>query len=78
MILLFLQSHPVRGAWIEIENTAVLTQSMMSHPVRGAWIEIRLTIQLLNWLEKSHPVRGAWIEISDKGTVFKLNVCRIP
>ena len=36
------QSHPVRGAWIEMtmaqKNEVAKTKS---HPVRGAWIEIR-------------------------------------
>ena len=34
------QSHPVRGAWIEISNTSNNTELYQSHPVRGAWIEI--------------------------------------
>ena len=34
-------SHPVRGAWIEINETLTLGFSAgTSHPVRGAWIEI--------------------------------------
>ena len=42
-------SHPVRGAWIEINTiTYSLINSEMSHPVRGAWIEI--TICLVYWI----------------------------
>ena len=34
-------SHPVRGAWIEIEQIAIeRLKAASSHPVRGAWIEI--------------------------------------
>ena len=33
-------SHPVRGAWIEIDNYDLRKQVDKSHPVRGAWIEI--------------------------------------
>ena len=36
------QSHPARGAWIEISSLVSVTACCMSsHPVRGAWIEIR-------------------------------------
>lgn len=41
-----LLSHPVRGAWIEIELPVKLMPKNESHPVRGVWIEI-----LCNWLE---------------------------
>ena len=35
------QSHPARGAWIEILFPPILvTNLLMSHPARGAWIEI--------------------------------------
>ena len=36
-----LQSHPVRGAWIEIKTSRRPASFVKSHPVRGAWIEIR-------------------------------------
>ena len=36
-----LMSHPVRGAWIEIEIISAVEEAVtQSHPVRGAWIEI--------------------------------------
>ena len=36
-----MQSHPVRGAWIEIITLWYIeVDHLMSHPVRGAWIEI--------------------------------------
>ena len=34
------ESHPVRGAWIEISYLKGLLLLFVSHPVRGAWIEI--------------------------------------
>ena len=37
-----LLSHPVRGAWIEIEWLRRYANSPESHPVRGAWIEIEI------------------------------------
>ena len=64
MILLFLQSHPVRGAWIEIDDSEGLSvRKMESHPVRGAWIEIVKYIGDHDREFESHPVRGAWIEM---------------
>ena len=37
------QSHPVRGAWVEIRRLAEWTNANKSHPVRGAWVEILLS-----------------------------------
>ena len=34
------ESHPVRGAWIEINGVRTNWRKCVSHPVRGAWIEI--------------------------------------
>ena len=34
------ESHPVRGAWIEMLPEAGTLTTIWSHPVRGAWIEI--------------------------------------
>ena len=34
------QSHPARGAWIEISVSPLATSPKSSHPARGAWIEI--------------------------------------
>ena len=40
-ILFDRESHPVRGAWIEIADGRLQTRTYeKSHPVRGAWIEI--------------------------------------
>ena len=36
------ESHPSRGAWIEISSVACTTISTRSHPSRGAWIEIEV------------------------------------
>ena len=35
-----LQSHPSRGAWIEIYSGPASRAYFWSHPSRGAWIEI--------------------------------------
>ena len=34
------QSHPARGAWIEIYIFLMLLPECRSHPARGAWIEM--------------------------------------
>ena len=35
------QSHPARGAWIEMPIAFRMLVSNWSHPARGAWIEIQ-------------------------------------
>ena len=58
------QSHPTRGAWIEIVDTEKILVYYRSHPTRGAWIEISYgTIEDADD-QMSHPTRGAWIEIT--------------
>ena len=57
------QSHPSRGAWIEICFGGRAVLNLWSHPVRGAWIEIFATKLRKYARVESHPVRGAWIEI---------------
>ena len=61
------QSHPTRGAWIEISRISRPgAQRKESHPTRGAWIEMERKAGE----EKgrgSHPTRGAWIEIPGFG-----------
>ena len=57
-----MESHPVRGAWIEIESYIIDDFKHRSHPVRGAWIEISVWMGV-STSSSSHPVRGAWIEI---------------
>ena len=34
------ESHPARGAWIEITGSRKAIRMSPSHPARGAWIEI--------------------------------------
>ena len=34
------QSHPVRGAWVEIIMFYTSIAKLSSHPVRGAWVEM--------------------------------------
>ncbi len=35
------ESHPTRGAWIEIRSMSIeCSASNWSHPTQGAWIEI--------------------------------------
>ena len=60
------QSHPARGAWIEIGKTELEAASTGSHPARGAWIEIMKLLLVSSFL-RSHPARGAWIEIHRAG-----------
>ena len=58
------ESHPVRGAWIEMEHSKSYFGTPLSHPVRGAWIEMwSLEDVDSSNAGLSHPVRGAWIEI---------------
>ena len=64
-LFLRLQSHPARGAWIEINQLTCTLDSSGSHPARGAWIEISRQKMVALDL-KSHPARGAWIEIAVK------------
>ena len=35
------QSHPTRGAWIEILSIEQQIDMCKSHPTRGAWIEMQ-------------------------------------
>ena len=57
------QSHPTRGAWIEMRSlSSGMKKTSRSHPTRGAWIEIFYRLRLTHKY-KSHPTRGAWIEI---------------
>ena len=45
-ILFDRESHPVRGAWIEIADGRLQTRTYeKSHPVRGAWIEIEVEVE---------------------------------
>ena len=65
------QSHPVRGAWIEMTSwgsaMGVLSCRTPSG-VRGLkWVKATPTADDAS---KSHPVRGAWIEI--KYIAFRL------
>ena len=57
------ESHPARGAWIEIFLSFLRFSANTSHPARGAWIEMtgRGACPLLG---QSHPARGAWIEMT--------------
>ena len=56
------QSHPSRGAWIEILVLMLSSLLKVSHPSRGAWIEILKHLDDTGQ-HVSHPSRGAWIEI---------------
>ena len=37
------ESHPARGAWIEIDYFSRWACWLWSHPARGAWIEIQIS-----------------------------------
>ena len=54
------ESHPSRGAWIEIVADLRDAYNRGSHPSRGAWIEISHTITAHNQpLSRTpHGVRG--------------------
>ena len=56
------ESHPARGAWIEIFSHLQNWHNTPSHPARGAWIEIKPDL-CFKGSNLSHPARGAWIEI---------------
>ena len=66
-------SLPVRGAWIEINASAIALILDWSLPVRGAWIEIHVFADFSEHLE-SLPVRGAWIEICERRMVLWMNL----
>ena len=62
--ILKIESHPMRGGWIEIGSTSILLAvSKPSHPMRGGWIEIVFAMLGSIRTEPSHPMRGGWIEI---------------
>ena len=57
------ESHPARGAWIEIPLMIIIYTILTRrtpHGVRGLKLAM-LTPERPN--EESHPARGAWIEI---------------
>ena len=57
------ESHPARGAWIEIFDVHAADNTRGSHPARGAWIEIPYSAKSDGSQGSSHPARGAWIEM---------------
>ena len=54
------QSHPTRGAWIEMLLEQWQRKQRESHPTRGAWIEIQdLLDEIVELLGRTpHGVRG--------------------
>ena len=61
--MMFGQSHPARGAWIEIgapKMTFKTSSSRTPQGVRGLKFRI---VHAAPAQRKSHPARGAWIEI---------------
>ena len=54
------ESHPARGAWIEIIQYAYQGFAKQSHPARGAWIEIGTLTDEINSVSGRTPqgVRG--------------------
>ena len=64
------QSHPARGAWIEIQISRPKPYKKKSHPARGAWIEIQQAQSEKQSKKSSHPARGAWIEIGARPIYF--------
>ena len=58
------ESHPTRGAWIEMignEGIAAMSTGRTPHGVRGLKSYAAASVSVSN---ASHPARGAWIEIS--------------
>ena len=46
-LIILVQSHPARGAWIEMQSPMLAAASVpSSHPARGAWIEIERVSRL--------------------------------
>ena len=72
------ESHPARGAWIEILWFHQSDYLLQSHPARGAWIEISSYIIAKHSDLTSHPARGAWIEIRMEPSRFAKVTGRIP
>ena len=60
----WLESLPVRGAWVEIPGAGRSHCPSRSLPVRGAWVEIWMTLASSTSARKSLPVRGAWVEMT--------------
>ena len=60
---IFRQSHPARGARIEIQHRGIVIQIGKSHPARGARIEM-VVLVVFGVLLMSHPARGARIEMA--------------
>ena len=81
LVIVGCQSHPSRGAWIEIAMDGYVLTSDLSHPSRGAWIEIIARLYEEGGDGWSHPSRGAWIEIrlagqqKNRGIVAPLTGC---
>ena len=59
------ESHPARGAWIEIQSARRRRRRQKGrtpHGVRG----LKFALQGIDdYPQLSHPARGAWIEIAD-------------
>ena len=56
----FHESHPARGAWIEIDYTDQYYLRYSSHPARGAWIEMLQSriVSMTSSRRTPHGVRG--------------------
>ena len=67
--LIFCQSRPTRGAWIEIVSYEENNEVLWSRPTRGAWIEIGSGFSRKNQPAMSRPTRGAWIEMRVRSSV---------
>ena len=60
---MFLLSLPMRGAWIEIANRAIVVNMVQSRsPCGERGLKFRRDYDILRRL-MSLPMRGAWIEI---------------
>ena len=57
------QSHPARGAWIEIAGCRASILSTCRRTPQGVRGLKSFCALVVSWLFWSHPARGAWIEI---------------
>ena len=64
------QSHPSRGAWIEIKCIAELQEKVTVAPLTGCVDRNMSAADKAKLDTMSHPARGAWIEISRGGKMY--------
>ena len=75
-----MESHPARGAWIEISSAMDDIQGeLKSHPARGAWIEIIALLSYSSAAKSRTPqgVRGLkWRSLDQLNVILKSHPAR--